>query len=115
MLTINKHGRRDSSVEAKDFAVSSRQLDELPFEFLSKEYPSLLNEWYPGYPGVPRYMTEEDPMLVDGRVEDTFLVIPDMPNLDKIPLPPDVKEFGDGECKAWIRKDSDSWVVLLQK
>lgn len=89
--------------------------DELPFDLLAKEYPSLLNEWYPGYPGAPRYMTEEDPMLVDARVEGSFLVILDMPDLGKIPLHSDAKKLGNGECKAWIKRDGDSWFATLQK
>lgn len=89
--------------------------DELPFDFLAKEYPSLLNEWYPGYPGIPRYMTEDDPMFVEARVEGAFLVIPEMPDLDKIALPSDAEKFGEGECKAWIKREGDSWFATLQK
>ena len=90
--------------------------DEIPFELIAKEYPDLLDDWYSGYPGVPREATEGDPFCADGRVEGEFLTLYDIPGIDKIPISPLVKEeFGIGECKVWLKNDGDSWVATLQR
>ena len=87
---------------------------EIPFDLIVKEYPSLLDEWYPGYPGEPREMTEDDPVPVTGRVEGEFLVVDAIPGLGKIPIPPPVPESLHGqECCLWMKRDGDSIMVTL--
>lgn len=90
--------------------------DEIPFELLAEEYPDLLDDWYPGYPGAPRKAVEGDPFCVEGRVEEACLILYDIPGIDKIPISPMAKqEFGIGECRVWLKKDGDSWVATLQR
>lgn len=90
--------------------------DEIPFDLIAEEYPDLLNDWYPGYPGFPREMMEGDPVYAEGRVEGEFLILYDISGIDKMPISPLVKEeFGIGECKVWLKKDGDSWMATLQR
>ena len=104
-------------LEALVALIESGQIqDEIPFELIAEEYPDLLDDWYPGYPGFPREMTEGDPFCARGIVEGAFLILYDIPGIDKIPISPLAEEeFGIGECKVWLKKDGDSWVATLQR
>jgi len=84
--------------------------EEIPFERLAAHYPSLLKEWYPGYPGSPRMMTQQDPFKVRGVINNGKLTLKDLPGLKDIPME---KNVGlEGEYDVWLKKDiKDSWVV----
>jgi len=89
--------------------------NEIPFDFISNEYPELLEKWYPGFPGIPRHMNEDDPICVDGIQEGEFVIIQGVPGFDRIHVP----EFAEskpelGKCKVWLRKEADEWIIILQ-
>ncbi|MFZ4099600.1 MAG: hypothetical protein ACOYKZ_04650 [Chlamydiia bacterium] len=76
-------------------------MDELPFELLAEEYPSLLKDWYPGYPGEPRMMTEKDPIAVRGVAKDGIVTLLDVPGLADERFP--MEGLADGEHGVWIQ------------
>ena len=85
--------------------------DEIPFELLADQYPSLLEDWYPGYPGAPRMMTPEDPMCLVGRIENGTISFKGMPGLKNIPFASDINPKLEGEHKVWLRREKDSWFI----
>ncbi len=89
--------------------------NEIPFDLLAKEYPELLERWYPGFPGFPREMNEGDPFCVDGVIKGEFVIIQDLPDIGKLHVP-GVKEseFKMGKCKVWLKKEGNEWVITLQ-
>lgn len=90
--------------------------DEIPFDIIVSEYPELLEKWYPGFPGMPRLMNENDPVCVDGIVEGDFVIIQDIPGLGKLHVPGIVEEgFGKGKRKVWLQQEDDEWTITLQK
>lgn len=90
--------------------------DEIPFDLIVNEYPELLEKWYPGFPTIPRAMNEGDPFCVDGIVKGEFVIIKDIPSIDKLHVPGIVeKEFGTGKCKVWLKKEDGKWTITLQK
>ncbi len=109
--------RKESELELlEEFIENGLVQDEIPFELIAKEYPKLLDDWYPGYPGYPRMATKDDPFCVDGKIEGEFLILYDIPGIDKLPISLDVeKEFGAGDCRVWLKKDGASWVATLQR
>lgn len=89
--------------------------DEIPFDLIANEYPELLEKWYPGFPGVPRAMNDDDPFCVNGIVKGEFVTIKDIPGIDKLHVPGIVeREFG-GKCKVWLKKEGGEWTITLQK
>lgn len=83
--------------------------NELPFELLATHYPSLLDQWYPGYPGMLRKMTSEDPMCLTGYIENGMVTFKDIPDLGKISLGEDVPL--KGEYKVWLQAKGKSWFI----
>lgn len=84
--------------------------DEIPFKILATEYPSLLEDWYPGFPGMPRMMTPEDPMCVVGHIENGMISFKDM-GIDNIPMETNNHPQLNGEHKVWLIRENDSWFV----
>jgi hypothetical protein len=90
--------------------------DEIPFDIIANEYPELLEKWYPGFPGVPRSMNEDDPFCVDGIVKGEFVFIKGIPGIDKLHVPGIIdKEFEMGKCKVWLKMEDGEWTITLQK
>jgi hypothetical protein len=90
--------------------------EEIPFDLITNEYPELLEKWYPGFPGIPRLMNEDDPFCVDGIKDGEFVIIQGVPGIDRIHVPGLVEsEFEMGKCKVWLRKEADEWIIILQK
>lgn len=89
--------------------------DEISFDLIAKEYPELLEKWYPGFPGIPRLMNEDDPFCVNGIVKGEFVVIKEIPDIGKLHVPGVEKEFGTGKCKVWLKKEDGEWTIILQK
>ena len=56
--------------EFEEIIHSGRVEGEVPFDLLAEHYPELMLEWYPGYPGTPRPMTEEDPIPAQAQVQN---------------------------------------------
>jgi hypothetical protein len=106
------------SVDVQDFPLEALQqfIDdntikgELPFELLATHYPSLLSEWYPGYPGAPRMQTEEDPIPCRAYIKNGMITILDAPGLENIPLEDCTEE---GEYDVWLQLEDDSVVVHI--
>ena len=90
--------------------------DEIPFDLIAKEYPDLLEKWYPGFPGIPRLRNKDDPFCVDGIVKGEFVVLKGIPGIDKLHVPGIVEgKFGTGKCKVWLKKEDGEWTITLQK
>lgn len=90
--------------------------DEIPFDLIVNEYPELLEKWYPGFPGYPRAMNEDDPFCVDGIVKDEFVIIQDIPGIDRLPVPGILEsEFRTGKCKVWLHNEGGEWIITLQR
>jgi len=87
--------------------------DELPFELLAEQYPSLLEEWYPGYPGMPRMMTTDDPICVLGSIKNGTVSFKEMPELGDISLGGDVDPPLEGDHKVWLQSKNGSWVIYV--
>lgn len=85
--------------------------DELPFELLAKQYPSLLDKWYPGYPGYPREMTPDDPFPMRGYIKNGTISFKGIPGLEIVPFGEGGAELEEGEYKVWLKKESDSWSI----
>jgi hypothetical protein len=85
--------------------------DELPFELLASQYPTLLDKWYPGYPGMMRQMTPEDPMCLTGYIENGTVTFKDWPDLGRISLGKD--SHLKGEYKVWLRAKGKSWFIYV--
>jgi len=49
--------------------------EEIPFDALVEHYPTLLDDWYPGFPCKPRKMTEQDPIRCQGRVSKQLVTL----------------------------------------
>jgi hypothetical protein len=99
----------DISLEAfKQLIASGMIRDEIPFELLSTHYPSLLDNWYPGYPGVPRKMTADDPLCLDGYIKNGMVTFKDF---GSGPIPIDADSSLEGEHKVWLQKDEDSFLI----
>jgi hypothetical protein len=89
--------------------------EEIPFNLIANEYPELLEEWYPGFPGAPRAANGDDPFCVDGIVEGEFVIVQDIPGIDRLHVPGIVEgEFGIGKCKVWLKKEDGEWEITLQ-
>lgn len=86
--------------------------EEIPFDILADEYPSLLKDWYPGYPGTPREMTDEDPYCMVGELKDGVITFVEQPDL-KIPFEPEGDTPEEGEYMVWIRSVNDMWDVVV--
>ncbi len=85
--------------------------EEIPFEVLADQYPSLLDDWYPGYPVMPRKMTPEDPMCLAGYIKNGTVSFKDAPELGTIALKAGANSPPDGEYQVWLRMDNDSWLI----
>ena len=85
--------------------------EEIPFEVLADQYPSLLDDWYPGYPAMPRMMTPEDPMCLAGYIKNGTVSFKDAPELGAIALKAGKNPPPDGEYQVWVRMDNDSWII----
>lgn len=86
--------------------------DELPFDLLAEQYPSLLGEWYPGYPGHPRKMTLDDPFPVRGYIKNGTITFKGIPGLETIPFGEEGTELEEGEYEVWLKEHSDSsWLI----
>lgn len=83
--------------------------DELPFKLLATQYPSLLEKWYPGYPGMVREMTPEDPICTTGYIENGTVTFKDLPELGKVELKGDVPL--KGEYQIWLQARDNSWFI----
>ncbi|HSW86194.1 MAG TPA: hypothetical protein VLG49_01700 [Rhabdochlamydiaceae bacterium] len=86
-------------------------MDEIPFEILVDQYPSLLKEWYPGYPGAPRMMTTEDPICLLGYIKNGTVSFKEMPEIGNVPLDIDINASLEGEHNVWVKKEKDSWIM----
>ena len=89
------------ALETLEALIDAGYVDELPFELLAEEYPSLLKDWYPGYPGEPRMMTEKDPIAVRGVAKDGIVTLLDVPGLADERFP--IDGLPDGEHQVWIQ------------
>ncbi len=98
--------------ELKKLIDSNCIQEELPFELLAIHYPSLLEEWYPGYPAVPRMMTQEDPICCQGVIEKGMLAIKDIPGLENSSVPIEGNPPLEGEYEVWLKKSEDgAWFI----
>ena len=98
--------------ELKQLIDSNLITDELPFELLATHYPSLLSEWYPGYPDAPRPMTKKDPMRCRGYIKNGTVTFRDIPGLKDSPIPLGENIALEGEHDVWLtRDDNDAWFV----
>ncbi len=86
--------------------------DEIPFELLAVEYPSLLEEWYPGYPGFPREMNEGDPICAMGHLKNGTVTL-DIAGLVNSPIPCEGAIDLEGKYKMWLKKEGDSWSIYI--
>ncbi len=86
--------------------------EEIPFDLLADQYPSLLEEWYPGYPAAPRAMTEEDPMRLMGNIKNGVVSFKELPDLGSFPLG-DVDSSLEGERQVWLRQEKGAWTVHI--
>ncbi|MGD0665575.1 MAG: hypothetical protein ABSA17_07630 [Rhabdochlamydiaceae bacterium] len=85
--------------------------EEIPFEVLANQYPSLLDNWYPGYPVMLRMMTPEDPMCLVGYIKDGSVSFKEMPELGSLSLDMGSNPLAEGEYKVWLKMDKDSWFI----
>jgi hypothetical protein len=84
---------------------------EIPFEVLADQYPSLLEDWYPGYPAMLRKMTPEDPMRLAGYITNGTVSFKDIPEMGTIALKAGANSPPDGEYQVWVTMDKGSWVI----
>lgn len=88
--------------------------DEIPFEVLANHYPSLLSDWYPGYPGRPRPMNNNDPIPCHGYIKDGRVTLNDIFGADLGPIDLemgiDVKE---GEYLIWIHCKNNQFSMTI--
>ena len=85
--------------------------EEIPFEVLANQYPSLLDDWYPGYPTMLRMVTPEDPMCLVGYIKNGTVSFKDMPEIGAIALNAGIDPPSDGEYQIWLRMDKESWFI----
>jgi hypothetical protein len=85
--------------------------EEIPFELLAISYPSLLDEWYPGYPGRPREMTVNDPICTLGFIKNGKKTFKDFPELEDVPFSDEKGVCLEGEYKIWLKSEGDSWFI----
>lgn len=88
--------------------------NEIPFELVASKYPSLLSEWYPGYPGMPRKMNENDPLLCRGYIKNGQVTFINMfgPPLGPIDLDKDA-ELEEGEYQIWLKYANGQYSILV--
>ena len=91
--------------------------NEIPFDLLFDQYPSLVDEWYPGYPGEPRKMTKEDPHLALGFIQDGYITFKDIPGLENSPVLLGEDCDLEGEYNVWVQCIDDEYVfkVLVEE
>lgn len=89
--------------------------EEIPFELIAKEYPSLLEEWYPGYPLEPRMMTPDDPIPALGYIKNGTITFKDMLGLENKQIPIGDKESLklEGEYKVWLKNEGKNWEITV--
>lgn len=109
------------SLNAKDFPLETlKELidqnvfdEELPFELLVEEYPSLLSDWYPGYPGVPRKMTPEDPISCRGTVKGDQVSL-NLLGQGDLSFPLEGRGIQDGQYDVWLQKKGENdWFLHI--
>lgn len=49
--------------------------EEMPFELIAEQFPELLVEWYPGFPGSPREITDQDIIPCPGEVRNGYIIL----------------------------------------
>jgi hypothetical protein len=82
---------------------------EIPFDLLAEHYPDLMIEWYPGYPGTPRPMTEEDPIPAQAQVQNGKIILT-VRGMGDLEFPNDILD--DGTYAIWLRIDGEGeWDV----
>ena len=88
--------------------------NEIPFEVLASHYPSLLSDWYPGYPGRPRRMNKNDPISCRGYIKDGRVTLDGIFGADLGPMDFeksfDVKE---GEYLIWIHYKNNQFSMTI--
>ncbi len=87
--------------------------EEIPFELLCDLYPTLLKEWYPGYPGAPRERTQEDPMCLVGDIRNGKVVFNGFSMLANFSIPLEGDVPFEGEHEVWLRRDGDAWIINI--
>ncbi len=113
MSNINKLKKIEIPLTNKELSLDSLiQLiennmieDELPFDLLFEQYPSLLSRWYPGYPLEPRMMTDKDPIRCRGNIKNKMLTIPEFNN-SEFPLDENCKL--EGKYDVWLVKNDNN-------
>ena len=86
--------------------------EEIPFELLIDQYPSLVVDWYPGYPGVPRKMTKKDPIRHKGWVKDGVLTLKGSFGLKGPSISLRDDDSLDGEREVWLVQEDDGAVTV---
>ena len=101
----------DLSVEDFKKIIQSGCIEgEVPFDLLAEHYPELLSEWYPGYPGVQRMSTKDDPFPARARVQNGMMTL-DLPGFRDTPRPVDA-DVEDGFYDVWLKKgESGEWTL----
>lgn len=101
----------------KDLINNNLITEELPFDLIAKEYPSLLSDWYPGFPNEPRLMNPEDPIPTIGYIKNGTVTFKEMPGLEneQISLGDCENNELEGEYTIWLKKESDgNWNIIVQ-
>jgi hypothetical protein len=82
--------------------------EEIPFDAIAEHYPVLLDVWYPGFPGDPREMTEQDPIRCRGQVRNKLIT------LELLEVSFEVENWPDGTYDFFLREaDNGHWIILF--
>lgn len=88
--------------------------NEIPFELIAIRYPSLLSEWYPGYPCRPRRMNKNDPVPCSGYIKNGQVTLS---NIFGSPLGPieldKAQNLKEGEYQIWLQCRSGQYSIFI--